>query len=83
MHLEKIVKQKEETVSTENTSSHQGCFMKKGVLKNFTKFTRNICVRTPFIKKETLVEAFSCAFCELSKNTKKHSPEVFFEKRYS
>ena len=39
MHLEKIVKQKEETVSTENRSSHQRCFMKKGVLKNFTKFT--------------------------------------------
>ena len=40
MHFEKIVKQKEETVSTENRNSHQRCFTKKGVLKNFTKFTR-------------------------------------------
>ena len=47
MHLEKIVKQKEETVSTENRSSHQRCFMKKGVLKNFTKFTgKHLCQNT-------------------------------------
>ena len=39
MHFEKLVKQKEETVLTENRSSHQRPLMKKGVLKNFTKFT--------------------------------------------
>ena len=32
-------KAKEETVSTENRSSHQRCSMKKDVLKNFTEFT--------------------------------------------
>ena len=47
MHLEKIVKQKEETVSTENRSSHQRCFMKKGAFKNFTKFTgKHLCQNT-------------------------------------
>ena len=32
--------------------------MKKGVLRNFTKF----------IKKDSLVQVFSCEFCEISKN---------------
>ena len=47
MHLEKIVKQKEETVSTENRNSQQRCFMKKGVLKILTKFTeKHLCQNT-------------------------------------
>ena len=83
MHLEKIVKRKEETVSTENRSNHQRCFKKKVYLKISQNLQENICARTPFIKKETLAEVFSCAFCELSKNTQKQSPEVFFEKRCS
>ena len=58
-------------------------FMKKGVLKNSQNLQENICARIPFIKKETLAEVFSCAFCKLSKNSQKQSPEVFFEKRCS
>ena len=78
MHLEKIVKQKEETVPTENRSSHQRCFMKKGVyLKISQSLQENICARTPFIKIETLAEVFSCAFCELSKNTRRYCIDNF------
>ena len=54
--------------------------MKKGVPRNFTKFTENTCARVffliklqakacNFIKKETLAQVFSCEFCETSKNT--------------
>ena len=35
-------------------------FYKKGVLRNFTKFTEK--------HKETLAQVFSCEFCEISKN---------------
>ena len=43
--------------------------MKKGVLRNFTKFTgKHLCQRL-FIKKETLAQVFSCVFCAISKNT--------------
>ena len=56
----------------------------RGVLgkKEYLKISQNLppCARTPFIKKETLAEVFSCAFCKLSKNTQKQSQEVFFEK---
>ena len=57
-------------------------FFKKGVLNNFTKFTRiHMCQSFYFnkaaslrpeacnvIKKVTLAQAFSCKFCEISKN---------------
>ena len=63
-----------------NTSSRPEVFCKKGVLINFTKFigkhlyqrlfvnkVANLaCI---FIKKESLAQAFSCKFCEISKNT--------------
>ena len=51
---------------------------KKGALKNFAKFTENTCARgsfliklqaSDFIKNETLVQVFSCEFCESFKNT--------------
>ena len=56
--------------------------MKKGVLKNFTKFTgkylrqslffNKVAGLRPeacnFIKKETLAQASSCEFCEIFKN---------------
>ena len=53
---------------------------KKGVLKNFGKFTGkhiyskvSFWIKLPqacnFVKKETLAQVFSCAFCEISKNT--------------
>ena len=47
--------------------------MKKGVLRNFPKFTGKRlyqCLRpATLLKKETLAQAFSCQFCEISKNT--------------
>ena len=54
--------------------------MKKGVLKNFAKFTgKHLCQSLffnkadseacNFIKKETLTQVFSCEFCVSSKNT--------------
>ena len=63
--------------------SHQRCSMKKGVLRNFTKFTgKHLCQSFFFnkavglglracnvIKKETQAQAFSCECCEISKNT--------------
>ena len=51
--------------------------MKKGVLRNFTKFTgKHLCQsfffnKVPglnFIEKDTLAQVFSCEFCEISKN---------------
>ena len=60
-------------------SSHWRCSVRKGVLRNFAKFTgKHLCqsllfnnVPGPcnFIKKETLAQVFSCEFCEISKNT--------------
>ena len=54
-------------------------FCKKGVLRNFAKFTgKHLCQSLffnkvagacNFIKKETPAQVFSCAFCEISKNT--------------
>ena len=49
-------------------------FCEKGVLRNFTKFSgKHLCQSCQpqacnFIKKETLAQAFSCKFCEISKN---------------
>ena len=53
--------------------------MKKGILRNFTKFRgKHLCQslffnRQPeacnFIQKETLAQVFSCEFCEISQNT--------------
>ena len=61
-------------------SSRPEVFCKKGVLRNFTKFTgKHLCQSLffnkvagqacNFIKKETLAQVFSCEFCEISKNT--------------
>ena len=58
-------------------SGHQTCSMKKGVLRNFTKFTGKHLCRTlffkpkacNFIKKETPAQMFSCEFCEIFRNT--------------
>ena len=62
-------------------SSHQRCSIKKGVLRNFAKFTeKHLCQSlflnkvsglkpASFIKKETLAQVFSCEFCEISTNT--------------
>ena len=61
-------------------SSRPEVFCKKGVLRNFAKFTGKTCARVSFfnkvagkvcnfIKKESLAQVFSCEFCEISKNT--------------
>ena len=68
---------------TMSRSSRAEGFCKKGVLRNFTKFTgKYLCQslfvnKVPglrpkacnFIKKETLAQVFSCDFCKISKNT--------------
>ena len=54
-------------------------FCKKGVRRNFAKFTgKHLCqslffnkvagLACNFIKKEALAQVFSCEFCEISKN---------------
>ena len=55
-------------------SSHQRCSIKKGVLRNFTKFTgKHLCqghfFKRDSFKKEALTQVFSCEFCEISRNT--------------
>ena len=57
-------------------SSHRRCSVRKGVLRNFAKFTgkhlhQSLFFNTElyYIKKETLAQVFSCEFCEISKNT--------------
>ena len=64
-------------------SSRPEKFCKKGVLRNFTKFTGKLLCQSLFLlklqaqacnfnKKETLAQVFSCGFCEISKNTILH-----------
>ena len=55
----------------------QTCSLRKGVLRNFTKFTGKHLYQSLIfnkvaglrLKKETLAQVFSCKFCETSKNT--------------
>ena len=65
---------------TQKVFSHQRCSIQKGVLRNFTKFTKkHLCqifffykvagLACNFFKKETLTQVFSCKVCEISKNT--------------
>ena len=60
-------------------SNHQKCSVKKGVLRNFAKFTGKHLYQSlffnkvsggacNFLKKETLTQVFSCEFCEISMN---------------
>ena len=55
-------------VSTKFRSSHQRCSVRRGVLRNFTKFTVKHLPEFLF-KNETLAQVFSCEFSEISKNT--------------
>ena len=50
-------------------SSHRSCSVRKGVLRNFAKFTgKHLWPQDcNFIKKEALTQVFSCEFCEISK----------------
>ena len=53
-------------------SSHRRCSVRKGVLRNFAKFTvKHLCQSLffNFVKKETLAQVFFCEFCEISKST--------------
>ena len=58
-------------IATIRRSSHRRCSIKKGVLRNFVKFARKHPCQSlfNFIKKDTLVQVFSCEFCEIFKNT--------------
>ena len=50
-------------------SSRPGVFCKRGILKNFAKFTgKRLCQRLKK-KKESLAQVFSFDFCEISENT--------------
>ena len=53
-------------------SSHRRYSVRKGVIRNFTKFSgKHLCQRSEacnFIKKETLAWVFSCEFFLISKN---------------
>ena len=49
--------------------SHLRCSVRKGVLRNFTKFTGKHLCQSLFFNKETLAQTFSCDFFEISKNT--------------
>ena len=60
-------------------NSHQRCSVRKGVLKNFAKFTGNTCARISFliklpssacnfIKKRDSGTGVSCEFCKIFKD---------------
>ena len=54
--------------------NHRKCSMKKGVLKNYAIFTgkhpcQSFFLSCNFIKNETLIQRYSCEFCEIFKNT--------------
>ena len=53
-------------------SSHPEVFCRKGVLRNFAKFTGKHLCQGLFFKKETLAQVFSSEFCKISKNTFSH-----------
>ena len=64
-------------LKSRNRSSRPEMFSKKGVLRNSQNSQKNTCTRVSFlrklqpsnfIKKETLAQAFSCEFCEISKS---------------
>ena len=64
-------------------NSHQSCSIKKGVLRNFAKFTgKSLCQiifsiklqvsglrPATLLKKEVLAQVFPCEFCKIFKNT--------------
>ena len=60
-------------------SSHWRCSVRKGVIRNFAKFTGKYMCQSLFLitlqarpatlLKKRLAHVFSCEFCEISKNT--------------
>ena len=72
-------------ISPEKSRSNRPeVFCKKGVLRNFAKFTGKHLLHSLFFdKKETLVQVFSCEFCELFKNTFSYrTPPVLASERH-
>ena len=81
--LRKFQVEQAEVISRLFRSSHQRCSLRKGVPRNFAKFTgKHLCLRLffnkvaglrhqacNFVKKESLAQVFFCQFCEISKNT--------------
>ena len=49
-------------------SSHRWCSVRKGILRNFAKFTGKHLCQSHFFKKETLEQVFPCEFCEICNN---------------
>ena len=58
-------------IATIRTNSHQRCSIKKGVLRNFAKYTRKHVRQSLFnlSKKETMVQVLSCEFWEIFNNS--------------
>ena len=50
-------------------SSHQRCSVKKGVVRNFAKFTGKDLFQGLFFNRGTLAQLFSCQFCKIFMNT--------------
>ena len=68
----------DESLKTFTEAVDRGCSVKKGVIKNFEKFTGkrqrkslflNKVEACNFIKKKTLAQVFSCEFREIFENT--------------
>ena len=70
-------------MKTKIRSSRPVVFCKKGIIKNFAKFTVKHLHQSLFIKIETLAEVLSCEFCGICKNTFPYrTPSVAASGRY-
>ena len=59
---------KQQTKQINYRSSRPDVFCKKGVLRNFAKYTGKHLCQSLFFNKEALAQGFSCEFCEIFKN---------------
>ena len=50
-------------------SSHRRCSVRKGVLRNFAKFTGKHLCQSLYFNKVAGLRPEGCEFCEISKNT--------------
>ena len=65
--LEILIQIRHPTCNGNARSSHPEVFCKKGVYRNFTRFTGK-----PLCQSLFLTQVFSCEFCEIFKNTSLH-----------